>query len=107
MRWGNWQLIVSQHPPLLRNEGYNDIALESAGEINYDSPGCFWGMLGSILDVYDDEQDEKAEGLDYVQLDNLLAALRAIAHHGYTKGILTPTEAAYSYAAEHTTNKIP
>jgi hypothetical protein len=106
VKWGNWQLVVSQHPPLLRNEEYSDITLDSEGGMDCDSPGYFWGISGSILDVYADEQHEKGEGFDYVQLDNLLAALRAIAHHGYKKGILTPAEAAYSYAAEHMTNNV-
>jgi hypothetical protein len=94
MRWGNWELVVSEHPPVLRNSGWSDVSLD-------DSDG-YWGILGSVLDAFTDDIHEKSRGEIYVQTDRLLEALTAVYRHGLEKGrSMTPVEAAYSYAALH------
>lgn len=92
MRWGNWELVVTEHPPVLRNSHWADVS--------FDGSDCYWGVLGAVLDAFTDDLYEKSRGEDYVQTDRLLEALAAICNHGLERGrSMTPTEAAYSYAA--------
>jgi hypothetical protein len=97
MHWGNWELVVSEHPPVLRNPGWSDVVLdESCG---------YWGIAGSILDAWDDEKYELSKGNDYIQTAKLLDALHAICSHGMNKSRgMSASEAAYSYAASKGSN---
>ncbi len=97
MRWGNWELVVSEHPPVLRNPEWSDVPL--------DESGGYWGIAGSIIDAWSDEKHELSRGLDYVQTAQLLDALHAIYSHGISKcRVMSAPEAAYSYAASERDN---
>jgi hypothetical protein len=96
MRWGNWELVVSEHPPVLRNTDWGDVSLQ-------ESCDYYWGLLGGVMDVWIDEKHELSRGMDYVKTTELLDALQAIYQHGLSKGrVMTHVEAAYSYAASKT-----
>jgi hypothetical protein len=96
MRWGNWELVASEHPPVLRNTDWGDVSLQ-------ESPDSYWGILGNVMDVLEDEKYELSQGMNYVKITELLDALQAIYQHGLSKGgVMTHVEAAYSYAASKT-----
>lgn len=91
MQWGDWELVIDVHPPVLRNGGY---------ELAFDEFDGYWGMLGSVLDVYSDDLHERGHGFPSLQVDQLLAALHAVFKRGLDCGrTMRPAEAAYSYAA--------
>jgi hypothetical protein len=105
MRWGNWELIISKHPPVLRNNDWNE-------EVPLDASSGYFDIFNSILNVYTEDKYEKSRGLDLVQIEQLLEALETIHDHWFEKveesmtfsefekeGSMTFSEAAYSYAA--------
>lgn len=97
MQWGEWELVVDVDPPILRNNncvGIYDVIL--------DDSGGYWGMLGMVLDIYNDSEDDRSCGINTKTDQVLLAALNAIFRHALDRGrTMTPAEAAYSYAAAH------
>ena len=98
MRWGNWELIISKHPPVLRNNDWNE-------EVPLDASSGYFDIFNSILNVYTEDKYEKSRGLDLVQIEQLLEALETIHDHWHdhwfekVEESMTFSEAAYSYAA--------
>jgi hypothetical protein len=86
MKWGDWELIVSQHPPILRNTCWpKDIEIED----NIDT------VLGQIINA----RSSELAGLSADTL-GLIDAFTAIIEYSSTlKGEATFPLAAYSYAA--------
>jgi len=86
MKWGDWELIVSQHPPILRNMCWpKDIEIED--NINT--------VLGQIFNA----RSSELAGLSADTL-GLIDAFTAIIDYSSTlKGEATFPLAAYSYAA--------
>ena len=99
MQWGNWCLVTTKHPPVLRNPEFGDIELNFKDVSN----SCAaLGPLGIIIELWSKAKNKASGEESLADLVELMNALSDIYSHSLPANTgMTFTEAAYSFAAQY------
>ena len=97
MKWGNWELIVNQHPPVLRNTRWLDIEIED--NVNSIISWIMRARTAELCELRWRSQSNKVARLGPDTI-GLVDAFNSIISHSLTlDGEVTFLLGAYSYAA--------